>query len=184
MYLSRECQQLDDLIRTLNQEQYRLLQTGRKFAEHANRLSETFHWEHTHLLEDQALRTLTEPGSRSRAREEAESRSGDFVDRREIARRQAEHLHRAIKSEQFSLPISPNKYRTEEGNFRIENEKLKTVERDLDYFAQVAYSHIEKSARFEHSLISLRRSLSEAFTQTSQVSREVSVFGPIFMYRR
>lgn len=165
------------MIRTINQEQYQLLQTGRRFGEHSNRLAEAFHWEHNNLLEDQTLRALTEPGSRSRARDEAESRSRDFIERQEIARRQAEHLHRAIMSGQFSLPISPNRYRTAEGNFRTDNEKLKTVERDLDYFAQVALSHIEKSARFESSLNSLRRSLGEAFMQTSHVSRDVSAIG-------
>jgi len=174
--LHRECQALEDLIKSMNQEQYHLLQLGREYLTQASSLKEQLRLDGFRLLPEHSLRVLTEPTSRNQTRHEDLTRQPDFVQRQIESAKEAERLRAAILKGHFGPPLDPELYFNKEENLGTEFRRLTAVQRDLDYVGHVASDHLERSKRVETRLKSLKSALGAAFSHSSQVYREVSTY--------
>jgi hypothetical protein len=171
--LRSECHDLEDLIKSMNQEQYQLLQLGRDYLQQANQLKQELHLDGFHLLTDHDVRILAEPTTRSQVRYEELARQPDFVEKQVQSERESKRLHASILNGLFAPPLVPELYFDSEENLDAEFRKLNAVGRDLDYVARVAADHVDRSKRIENGLKTLKTKLGGAFAHSSQVYREV-----------
>ena len=169
----RECNQLEDLIKQANQEQYQLLQTGREYLRHSMHLKEMFRLKDLRLLTDEDMRTLANPTTRSQSRLESVAREEEFILDMLRSEREAELLGEQILLGAFAPPPGLRAYFPDDDDLRSDFKRLETVGWDLDYVARVAAKNKDKSLQFESALASLRASLGKAVAHSSQVYREV-----------
>ncbi|KAG8858805.1 hypothetical protein FRB91_009306 [Serendipita sp. 411] len=168
-----ELQELDELIKTMNQEQYQLLLIGREYIRQVTRLKEMFGLQDFDLLSEAELRSLTDPTSRSQARSDAAAREVDFIPKLMRAAKEASRLCDKILEGKYSPPVRFDAYFPIDDDLKLDLRRLDAVGRDLDYVASVATRHVEKGIQFEDSLQSLRTALREAFAHSSLVYREL-----------
>ncbi|CCA74565.1 hypothetical protein PIIN_08517 [Serendipita indica DSM 11827] len=168
-----ECDQLEDLIKKMNQEQYQLLQTGREYLRQSARIKEMFGLKDFRLLMEEDMRTLANPTTRSQTRLEAEAREEDFVPSMLRSEREAERLYEQIIHGAFAPPPGLRAYFPNDDDLRSDFKRLETIGWDLDYVSRVAMKNRDKSIQFEGALASLRASLGRAVSHSSQVYREI-----------
>jgi hypothetical protein len=160
-------------VKSINQEQYQLLQLGREYLHQINRLKEVYNLEDLELLTDDELRILTEPTTRNQIRRNVLMRDPRYIQQLRRNEREAIRIHQEIKDGKFALPLSHERYGPLSDDLEHYNKRLTTVDKDLDYVVRVATDHSERTRRLEGTLKSLRDSLGAAFTHSSQVYREV-----------